>query len=33
MFNKVLNGIAYKDGQLILAGKQWPYFYQIEMGD
>ncbi|CAD8161147.1 unnamed protein product [Paramecium octaurelia] len=31
MFNKVLNGIAYRGGNLILSGKQWPYFYQIEL--
>jgi len=27
MFNKVFNGIAYRDDKLILGGKQWPYFY------
>ena len=27
MFNKVLNGIAYRNGNLILSGKQWPFFY------
>lgn len=31
MFDRVMNGIAYRDKRLVLGGKKWPYFFEIEM--